>query len=164
MSKRELEERITYLEDVEAIKQLMAEYCDIADEDHNADRIVGIFTEDGVWDGGEDGVARGHDELRALFDRFRAEISFSQHNVFNHRIRVDGNTAHHDCNFFGAFTFRESNARCWLLARSVDLCVKVDGQWKLKHHKGYGMAYPFEEGWPLDDPAEGFANQQWRGP
>ena len=46
-----LEARVQRLEDIEAIRQLKAEYCDICDDSHNPDRIVTIFTEDGVWEG-----------------------------------------------------------------------------------------------------------------
>jgi hypothetical protein len=44
----EITRRITALEDIEAIKRLKAEYCDICDDEHNEDRIVSIFTEDGI--------------------------------------------------------------------------------------------------------------------
>ena len=36
----ELQARIARLEDIEAIKQLKALYCEICDDDHNPDRIV----------------------------------------------------------------------------------------------------------------------------
>ena len=38
--------RLTRMEDIEAIKQLKALYCEICDDDHNPDRIVTIFTDD----------------------------------------------------------------------------------------------------------------------
>ena len=47
----ELEDRIKRLEDIEEIKQLKALYCEICDDDHNPDRIVTIFTVDGIWEG-----------------------------------------------------------------------------------------------------------------
>ena len=43
--------RLQNLEDIEAIKQLKALYCEICDDDHNPARIVGIFTKDGIWEG-----------------------------------------------------------------------------------------------------------------
>jgi hypothetical protein len=45
-----LEERIRRLEDIQAIRELKARYCDICDADHDADRIVELFTADGVWE------------------------------------------------------------------------------------------------------------------
>ncbi|MBL7177650.1 MAG: nuclear transport factor 2 family protein, partial [Desulfobacteraceae bacterium] len=44
----ELAKQITVLQDIEAIKKLKAEYCDICDDDHNQDRIVTIFVRDGI--------------------------------------------------------------------------------------------------------------------
>ena len=51
MESREIEKQLTVLQDIEAIKQLKAEYCDICDDDHNQDRILTIFSEDGIWEG-----------------------------------------------------------------------------------------------------------------
>ena len=45
-----LEQRITRLEDIEAIKKLKAIYCDICDDMHNPDRIGALFAEDGIWE------------------------------------------------------------------------------------------------------------------
>ena len=36
MDNAELEKRLTVLQDIEAIKRLKAEYCDICDDAHNA--------------------------------------------------------------------------------------------------------------------------------
>ncbi len=47
MADIELEKKIARLEDIEAIKQLKALYCDICDDDHNPDRITKIFAPDG---------------------------------------------------------------------------------------------------------------------
>ncbi len=94
MDSREVEKQLTVLRDIEAIKQLKAEYCDICDDDHNQDRIVTIFAEDGIWEGKGIGRAQGHAEIRKLFKSFAERISFSQHNVFNPRITVNGDTAH----------------------------------------------------------------------
>ena len=38
----ELAKRITRLEDIEAIKQLKARYCEICDDNHDPDRVVAI--------------------------------------------------------------------------------------------------------------------------
>ncbi len=56
---------ITTLLDIEAIKQLKAEYCDICDSAHDPDRIVEIFSEDCVWEGEGVATARGHAPERA---------------------------------------------------------------------------------------------------
>jgi hypothetical protein len=112
MDNSELEKRITVLEDIEAIKKLKALYCEICDDDHNQDRIVTIFTEDGIWESQDLGQAHGHAELRKLFKNFAERISFSQHNVMNPIIEVDGDTAKGSWYFHGTLYLspRESRA------------------------------------------------------
>lgn len=139
---------ITMLLDIEAIKQLKAEYCDICDDAHDPDRIVEIFSEDCVWEGEGVATARGHAELRLLFEDFARQVSFSQHNIFNPRITVHGNEAHGSWNLLGPFTFREGSRQLWIAVRYEEDYVKVDGKWKIKHLRGIGrMAAPYEEGW-----------------
>ena len=104
MDLSELETRITGLEDLEAIKQLKALYCEICDDNHNPDRIVTIFTEDGIWEGKGIGTATGHAEIRALFQGFQSMMSFSQHMTMNPRIEVHGDSANGTWYFFGPFT------------------------------------------------------------
>jgi hypothetical protein len=148
MENQELARRITALEDVEAIKRLKAEYCDICDDEHNQDRIVSIFAEDGIWEGKGVGHAQGHAELRKLFKSFAERISFSQHNVFNPRIEVTGNEAKGIWYFMGPFTFRKDNQQLWLAARYEDDYVKIGEQWKFKHLRAIGrMTAPYETGW-----------------
>ena len=149
MGIEDLEARIARIEDIEAIKQLKALYCEICDDDHNPDRIVGIFTEDGVWEGKGIGTATGHDEIRALFEGFQKLMSFSQHMTMNPRISVDGNTAHGTWYFFGPFTFRENNQAKWQATRYQEAYEKIAGEWKIKHLKvaGPGMSVDYATGW-----------------
>lgn len=77
MAGSDLEQRITQLQDIEAIKRLKALYCDICDDNHNPDRIVKIFAEDGIWEGGDFGAAQGHDAIRKLFEGFAKLIIFA---------------------------------------------------------------------------------------
>ena len=64
-----LEKQLTALQDIEAIKQLKAEYCDICDDAHNPDRIVTIFADDGIWEAEGVGYAQGPAELRTSNSR-----------------------------------------------------------------------------------------------
>lgn len=149
MDPTELEARLTRLEDIEAIKQLKALYCEICDDDHNPERITTIFTDDGIWEGRGIGKAQGHAEIRALFGRFQQMIKFSQHMVMNPRIQVDGNAATGTWYFFGPFTFEENDQAKWQAARYQDDYVKVNGAWKIKHLRvrGPGMSADYESGW-----------------
>ncbi len=135
MDQSSLEARITRLEDIEAIRQLKARYCEICDDDHNPDLITTIFTEDGIWEGDGIGRSEGHAEIRALFENFQKMISFSQHMVQNPIIEVAGTTATGRWYFFGTFTYYKNNQARWQAARYHETYEKVDGEWKIKHLK-----------------------------
>ena len=148
MDNAEIVRQLRVIQDIEAIKRLKAEYCSICDDRHNQDRIVEVFAQDGIWEGPGVGYARGHAELRTLFKKFESRISFSQHNVFNPRIDVDGDEAHGTWYFLGPFTFYEGNRQLWFAARYEDDYVRVNGTWKFKHLRAIGrMAAPYEVGW-----------------
>ncbi len=149
MNIEDLAARITRIEDIEAIKQLKALYCEICDDDHNADRIVTIFTTDGIWEGRGIGTAQGHTELQTLFKKFQKMISFSQHMVMNPRIEVNGDSAKGTWYFFGPFTMYENNQAKWQSTRYEEDYAKENGEWKIKHLrvKGPGISADYEKGW-----------------
>lgn len=153
-SLEQLEKRIAVLEDVEAIKKLKARYCAICDDNHNPDEIVKLFATDGIWEGDGIGKHQGHAAIRALFQRFQERISFSQHNVMNPIIEVDGDRARGTWYFLGPFTFRKGNRAMWLAARYEEDYVKVNGEWKFQHLRAIGrMSAPYETGWANQDAA-----------
>ena len=148
MELNELAQRITILEDIEAIKKLKARYCAICDDDHNPDQITTLFADDGIWEGADIGQHKGHAAIRKLFEGFRDRISFSQHNVMNPIIEVNGDRARGQWYFLGPFTFRKRNNAVWLAARYEEDYVKVNGQWKFQHLRAIGrMSAPYEKGW-----------------
>ncbi len=150
---RSLEERITRLEDIEAIKQLKARYCEICDDDHDPERITSIFTTDGVWEGKGIGRAEGHDEIRALFGRFQQAIRFSQHMTMNPIIEVDGADARGTWYFFGPFTMEAGNQALWQACRYHERYRKVEGRWLIAELRirGPRMAADYETGWAARD-------------
>lgn len=133
MNATDLQRRIALLEDLEAIRQLKARYCAICDDDHNPEQIASVFAPDGIWEGAGFGEAQGHDAIRDLFRKFQSLISFSQHNVMNPQIRVDGDRATASWYFLGPFTFRKDNEDKWLAIRYDDDYVRLDGKWLLQH-------------------------------
>ena len=148
MTTEELDRRITILEDIEAIKKLKARYCAVCDDNHNPDMITTLFAEDGIWEGADIGAHRGHAAIRKLFESFRDRISFSQHNVMNPIIEVNGERAKGSWYFLGPFTFRKGNRAYWLAARYEDDYIKVNGEWKFQHLRAIGrMTAPYEKGW-----------------
>ena len=133
MNESKLVERITRLEDIEAIKQLKARYCEICDDMHNPDRVTSVFAEDAIWESEDFGKAEGHEQIRNLFGRFQKMFSFSQHNITNPIIEIDGNHASGIWYIMGPWTFAEKNEEKWMALRYDDNYVKQDGKWKYSH-------------------------------
>ena len=133
MDMTELEKRITRLEDIEAIKQLKVRYSHICDDMHNPDNIASVFVEDGIWESPDFGKAIGHAAIRELFVNFQKMFSFSQHNMMNPLIEVNGNHATGVWYIMGPWNFTETGAKQWFALRYDDEYVKVNGQWKYKH-------------------------------
>jgi len=151
MDMAQLEQRLTRMEDIEAIKQLKARYCAIADEDHNPDKITALFVEDGIWEGGM-GTVQGHEAIRQLFQRAQQRFSFSHHMVMNPIIEVAGNRAQGTWYFFGLFTVRETNEARWSAVRYEEDYTKVNGAWKYQHLRAHGrMSASYDKGWANTD-------------
>jgi hypothetical protein len=156
MNVGEVEQRLQRLEDIEAIKQLKARYCEICDSNHDPERIASVFAKDGIWESisnpgsGQDGlgIARGHEQIRELFTEFQKLFSFSQHNLMNPVIEVDGSQARGSWYLFGPFTMRESNEATWGACRYRDDYEKIGGQWKHKHLRAeIQLLAPYGKGW-----------------
>ena len=128
-----LEQRITRLEDIEAIKKLKAIYCDICDDMHNPDRIGALFAEDGIWESADFGKAVGPQAVRELFQNFQKMFSFSQHNIMNPIIDVNGNRATAQWYIAGPWDQTEGDRKTWMTLRYNDDYVKVGGEWKYQH-------------------------------
>ena len=133
MAELTLEQRITRLEDIEAIKQLKARYCEICDDLHNPDRIASVFAADAIWESEAFGKAVGHDAIRELFQNFRDMFSFSQHNIMNPIIEVNGDRATAMWYIMGPWTLTEGDKETWMALRYDDDYVKINGEWKYQH-------------------------------
>ena len=94
-----LELRLRRLEDIEAIKTLKAQYCEACDggwderSSHNAEKMVALFTEDGVWDGGVYGQRVGRTALLDYYRQTVREAPFGFHLLTNPIIEVRGDRA-----------------------------------------------------------------------
>ena len=90
--------------------------------------------------------------IRELFKKFQTLIRFSQHQVMNPIIKIDGDRATGIWYFFGPFTFYKNNQAKWLAARYEDDYVKVNGEWKIQHLRARGrMSTNYEESWADND-------------
>ena len=84
----------TAVEDKDAIREVLAEYCYALDNYHFAE-MAGLFTEDGTWDTAF-GKATGHKaiaDLAASFTKDLAEPPRRVHYVTNILIRLNGDAA-----------------------------------------------------------------------
>jgi hypothetical protein len=143
-----LQQRIAELEDIEAIKNLKYLYGEIADDDHNPDRVIKLFTEDGIWEGAEFGTAQGHEDIHALWQGFREFIDFSQHNFSNPRIEVDGDRATGTWTLWGPYRVRETGEEYLLAGTYQDDYVKINGVWYFQHLRFTPRLWaPLHEGW-----------------
>lgn len=133
MDQKTLEQTVQRLADVEEIKRLKYRYAEICDDDHNPDRVVELFTEDGIWESGEAfGTGRGRKGIHELFSKFAKMMDFTQHNMFNPIIDVDGDKATGTWYLHGTFRLRGGEDR--ILAGSyLDDYEKVNGKWLYKH-------------------------------
>jgi hypothetical protein len=133
----ELTAQTQRLEDIENIKQLKARYCAFCDDNYNPQGIASLFTEDGVWDGGEHGKAKGHDAIVKFFQRAPSVFSFAIHHVMNPIIKVQGDIATGRWYLLQPLTrkSREGETAMWLAGRYEDEYVRVGNEWKFKRLK-----------------------------
>jgi hypothetical protein len=111
-----------------------------------ADEIAGLFTEDGVWDGGPAlGVAAGRTEIAA---RMREPtLLFSWHFFLKPRIHVDGDTATARWDILSPCTTHDGTPH-WMVGYEDDSYRRVQGEWLHERMKltSVFMA-PHETGW-----------------
>jgi hypothetical protein len=148
-----LEQRVQVLEDIQAITELKASYCNAADggwdrPSHDADQVASLFVEDGVWDGGKIGRGAGREGIRALFTSFQ-RFPFAFHRVTNPIIKVDGDTATGEWHVQVPITLEENRA-FWLGGIYHDEFVRTPGGWKFKVLKvTSAFVSKNEQGWKV---------------
>ncbi len=128
----DLEARIQRLEDIEAIKQLKAQYCAACDDGYDADRLASLFTSDAVWDGGGTfGVADGREAIRRHFQGASRRVTIARHQVMNPIITVDGDTATGHWLLFQPCTNADSQGEqaMWLAATYADTYARAGASW-----------------------------------
>ena len=147
----ELEARLRRLEDIEALKQLKAQYCAACDDGYDADRLASLFTEDAVWDGGRTfGVASGREAIRRHFQGASARVTIARHQVMNPIIDVDGDTASGHWLLFQPCTSagRDGEQATWLAATYADTYARTDGGWLISRTTiDVAFFTPYDRGW-----------------
>ena len=147
MDIKELEKRLTVLEDMEAIRRLKALYGEICDDRYDPTRMEKLFAEDSVWDGGEVwGVYKGRKEIMGFFKDAGKSIT-GVHFFVQPKIKITS-----DATAEGSWYLLQQGTKgdlaFWLSAVEYEKYVKINGEWLFKEiqFKEF-FATPFEEGW-----------------
>ena len=155
-----LERRLDAAESVLAIQEMKARYADLVDARFErgaavaterlvalAHQAAGLFTEDGVWDGGPVlGVARGREEIAARLAT--PTLVFSRHFFMTPRIDVVDDTATARWQLLSPCTGADGIGR-WMAGIEDDTYVRTDGAWR---HRTMSLTTffvsPAGSGWP----------------
>ena len=145
-----IEARLKKIEALEQIRVLKANYCELCDAGYSADALTTLFTEDGVWDGGEMGLFAGREALHKFFTHMPNVMSFAIHHVTNSAVEVndDATEARGRWYLMQTATLKESNEAVWLAAQYDDELVCVDDAWRFRRVKLMSRFYTTHEaGW-----------------
>jgi ketosteroid isomerase-like protein len=127
------------LEDIEAIKQLKAEYCYAMDENRLND-LVNLFTEDAICDFEPYfGIARGRSEILRKFQEVEddrlAGSPLAIHAVTNPLIRVEGDHATGKWYLLDCIIRQGEPRPLRIIARYDEQYRRVNREWKIQHEK-----------------------------
>lgn len=155
-----LEARLAAVEAVQEIHDLKARYAELVDSRYTldgprpaaevariADEIVSLFSEDAVWDGGEElGCWQGRDEIRKRF--LEPTLGFTLHYFVKPRVHVDGERATGRWDVLAPVRFGNGKPG-WMTGVEDDEYVRVGGRWlhsrmkltvhfMVSHERGWG--------------------------
>lgn len=158
-----LEERITRLEDIEEIKKLKAKYALFLDDGYDAEKIAGIFAEDGEWII-EDFVIKGQTAIKEQCRKLVKAQPWSCHNITPAVIEIDKDGRHAVGIFYvlAFLTMKNDSGKdeaFFLPGIFKDKFVKINGQWLFRKVEGLvRQAVPWTKGWVKGKNAKGFFN------
>ena len=143
-----LERRVLALEDVEAIRNLKAEYAAYCDDGYHPDKIADLFVEDAFWESEGLGRFEGREAIREFFRGASEIFTFAIHYSLNPQIDVSGDTARGKWYLFMPCTVGDGNIAIWRAGIDHEEYVRVDGAWKFKSKISTKVfSSPFDEGW-----------------
>src|SRR3990172_4883637 len=140
----ELGRRLGRLEDIEAIKNLKAQYARYCDAGYDADLLASLFTEDAVWESNLFGPYVGRESIRSYFRGLGAGgILWAHHCIVSPLLEVNeaGDSAHGSWYLLDLATFRSDDAGdaepVVVTATYEDWAVKLDGEWRFSRVKAH---------------------------
>lgn len=144
----QLEQRVQALEDVNAIRNLKAQYAAYCDDTYNPDGLAALFTEDAVWESKGLGRFEGREAIREFFRGASQIFTFAIHYSLNGQIDVTGDTARAQWYLFMPCTLGVDNRAMWRAGIDNEAYVRVHREWKFKRKMSAPLFHsPFEEGW-----------------
>lgn len=161
----QLEQRLDAAESIQQIQQLKAHYGALTDRRYTGTGIVareelepiarevaGLFTEQGVWDGGKRlGLCTGRD---AIYQRFlEPTLDFAWHFFVKPQIVVEGDRAHGSWDILAPCTV-PGGRPYWMAGVEHDRYERVDGAW-LHAYMKLDMAFmaPYDRSWSPAGPS-----------
>jgi hypothetical protein len=133
-----IENRVQCLEDIEAVRNLMASYhraCDgwgPAGTHVDPQAIADLFTEDGVWGvTGRQPQPTGHAEIIQLAKDLQS-IPWIVHFVLNPVVHVDGDTAYGEFKGIIRVRFQESGRFVWGMGLYRCDAVRTTEGWRIR--------------------------------
>ena len=145
---RELRDRVRRLEDVEALRNLKAEYAAACDDNYDADRLAALFVEDAAWESQGMGKYEGREAIREFFRGISGHFVFALHYGLNPQIEVTGDTARARWYLFMPCTVGDTGKAMWRAGLDEEEYVRVDGRWMYRSKKSAPFFHTtFEEGW-----------------
>ena len=148
MTMQEIEKRVQTLEDIEAIKRLKARYGQACDDNYNPEKIARLFTEDGIWDGGEGwGIYRGREKIKEYFTQLTKVVGFAVHYFVMPDITVESDKAYGRWYLWMPATLTDGRA-IWIAAVEDDQYARVNGKWLTSYMKLTTLIQaPYDVGW-----------------
>jgi hypothetical protein len=130
-----LETEVRRLRDIEEIRALKQAYCTYSDGGWaekpvtHAGDVAGLFTEDGVWDGGSGmPAATGPAAIAEVFESFRA-LPFMIHRAHMLSITVDEDSASARWSFLGSGQLPDGSAH-WFLGEYDEKYRRTNQGWR----------------------------------
>lgn len=156
-----LEQRVTRLEDMEAIKKLKARYAEFLDAGYDPEGIAGLFAEDGRWI--IEGVTiTGTEAIKEQCRRLVHGQPWSCHNITPSIIEIDPDGTRATGSFYMLtfLTLRDTQGKdgaFFLPGIFRDTFIKKNGRWYIQEVEAHvRQAAPWTEGWVKGGFAQGF--------
>lgn len=141
-----IEDRIRTLEEIEAVRRVLAAVGATCDAPYDGAAFAGHFTEDGVMDLMEMGVYTGRAAIQEFIDGMRARVPFTMHYWDGYAIDIDGDEA--TATWYG-FETPNLNGTAHLGGLTHDATLKkIEGRWMVTR-LGQQLHFmtPYDKGW-----------------